>query len=83
MNHWRKGLMVEAGRAVVDWGFRERDLEKVFAQGDARNKRSLRVMEKLGMSREGILRSHGEGRGERIDDVYYGILREEWAEARE
>ena len=35
-------------------------------------------MEKLGMTREGVLRSHEIRRGERIDDVYYGVLRDEW-----
>ena len=80
--HWGKGLMTEASREVIDWGFEERRLAKIFAQADARNKRSLSVMEKLGMTREGVLRSHGKGRGERIDEVYYGILREEWESRR-
>ena len=35
-------------------------------------------MEKLGMTREAVMRSHRKGRGERVDDVYYGVLREEW-----
>ena len=29
------------------------------------------------MTREGVLRSHSKGRGERIDEVYSGLLREE------
>lgn len=76
--HWGRGLTLEAARAVVDWGFRERGLAKVYAYADARNAQSLRVMEKLGMTREGTLRSHRTLRGERVDDVYYGLLREEW-----
>ena len=80
--HWGKGLTVEAARTVIDWGFEERQLEKLFAQTDARNGRSIRVMEKLDMTREGILRSHVVGRGERIDEVSYGILREEWQKNR-
>ena len=67
----------EAARAVVDWGFRKRGLAKVYAYADERNAPSLRVMEKLGMTREGMLRSHRTFRDERIDDVYYGLLREE------
>ena len=81
---WGRGLMVEAAGAVVDWGFEERGLAKVSARADIRNRRSWRVMEKLGMSREGVLRSQGKdprpGRP-RFDDVHYGLLREEW-EAR-
>ena len=76
--HWGRGLIVEAARAVVDWAFRERGLAKVYAYADARNAPSLRVMEKLGMTREGTLRSHRTLRDERVDDVYYGLLREEW-----
>ncbi|WP_419938765.1 GNAT family N-acetyltransferase [Candidatus Palauibacter sp.] len=76
--HWGKGLTLEAARAVVDWAFRERGLAKVYAYADGRNTQSLRVMEKLGMTREGVLRSHRTLRDERVDDVYYGLLREEW-----
>ena len=79
--HWGKGLMTEAARAVINWGFEERRLAKIYASADLRNTRSWRVMEKLGMTREGVLRSHLKGRGERTDSVYYGVLREEW-EAR-
>ena len=38
---------------------------------------SWRVMEKLGMTREGLFRSHSVARGVRQDEVYYGLLREE------
>ena len=80
--HWGQGLVPEATRAVVHWGFKDRGLAKVFARADGRNRNSQRVMEKLGMTREGLLRSHVKGRsgraGERIDDVYYGLLRDEW-----
>ena len=34
------------------------------------------------MTREGVLRSHRKSRGERVDEVYYGLLREEWEAAR-
>lgn len=76
--HWGRGLVVEAARAILEWGFRTCGLAKVYAIADARNAPSLRVMEKLGMSREGMLRSHLMLRDERIDAVYYGLLREEW-----
>lgn len=76
--HWGRGLTAEAARAVVGWAFRQRGLAKVYAYADARNAPSLRVMEKLGMTREGMLRGHRTLREERVDDVYYGLLREEW-----
>ena len=76
--HWGRGLMLEAARAVVGWGFEERGLAKVYSTADLRNKRSWRVVEKLGMTREGLMRSHRVFQGERTDEVYYGILRDEW-----
>ncbi len=75
---WGKGLTPEAARAVVDWGFERYALCKVYAVADLRNRQSWRVMEKLGMSREGVPRSNVQSRDERVDEVCYGILREEW-----
>ncbi len=76
--HWGNGYTPEAAQAVVDWGFTEHGLAKIYARADLRNLRSTRAMEKLGMTREAVLRSQRKGRGERIDEVYYAILREEW-----
>ena len=79
--YWGRGIMPEAVGAVVDWGFGQRALAKISARADLRNRRSWRVMEKLGMTREGLHRSQAKDvRPDypRIDDVYYGLLREEW-----
>jgi len=76
--YWGHGLTPEAARVVIDWGFRVFDLAKVYARADARNVRSWRVMEKLGMQREALLRAHRLEQGERTDEVWYGLLRGEW-----
>jgi RimJ/RimL family protein N-acetyltransferase len=76
--HWGKGFASEAVRALIDWAFPTYGLAKVFARADARNERSWRLMEKLGMKREGILRHHRAIPGGRADEVVYGLLREEW-----
>ncbi len=79
--YWGRGLMPEAAGAVIDWGFGERALARISARADLRNRRSWRVMEKLGMTREGLLRSQVKGIRPgypRSDDVHYGLLREEW-----
>ena len=78
---WGRGIATEATIAVCDWGFREYGLAKIYTAGDARNTRSLRVMEKLGMTREGTLRS--EVMGGRVDAAYYAVLRDEWSRRRE
>jgi len=77
--HWGRGLATEAARAVVAWGFGAFDIVRIWATTDARNVRSRRVLEKLGMQLEGCLRSHGLARDGRADEVWYGLLREEWS----
>ena len=79
--HWDKGLTAEAVTAVINWAFEEFDLVKIGAYADLENRQSWRVMEKLGMKREGVLRSvapSAANPGERVDMVHYGMLREEW-----
>ncbi len=76
--HWNKGLMTEAVQAVIDWAFKQFGLAKIYSFADVENVGSWRVMEKVGMTREGTLRSHGVLRGVRQDYHYYGILRREW-----
>ena len=75
---WGKGLVTEAGRCVITWGFRDLGLDKIYAKTDLRNVRSSRVMERLGMTREAHFRSHVLVEGVRRDEVHYGLLREEW-----
>lgn len=79
--HWGRGLTLEAARTVIDWGFETYGLNKVYARADLRNRRSWRVMEKLGMAREGVLRGHEKPRDEYVDSIYYGVLRKEWERA--
>jgi ribosomal-protein-alanine N-acetyltransferase len=77
--HWRQGLCTEAARAVIDTTFTNyRDLNRIHARADHRNTASQRVMEKLGMTREGILRMSRVERGEALDEVWYAVLRLEW-----
>lgn len=75
---WGRGLMGEAAGAVMELGFAEYGLARIIATAIAENRQSWRVMEKLGMQREGYLRSDRILRGERRDLVLYGILRDEW-----
>jgi [ribosomal protein S5]-alanine N-acetyltransferase len=76
---WGRGLATEAARAVVDATFGALpEFARMRAMADARNAASLRVLEKIGMRREGVLRSNRIARDEPIDEVWYGILRHEW-----
>ncbi len=79
--HWGKGLTAEAAAAVMGWAFDEFDLAKITAMADLANTRSSRVMEKLGMRRDGLLRSERPSDadpGTRQDMVIYSVLHDEW-----
>lgn len=54
--HWGQGLTAEALTYVVAWAMAQPSLFRVWAFCDAENAASARVMEKAGLSREGLLR---------------------------
>ena len=79
---WGKGFATEAAGALVDFGFRELLLERIYAQVLEGNRASCRVLEKLGMLSEGRRRRHVR-KGRRLYDVeMYGMLRAEWRASR-
>ena len=80
---WGRGLMPEAGRAVVRFLFEEVGVKRITARYDIENPKSGRVMEKLGMSYEGTLRQHGKNNRGIVDEVCYGILRSEFEKGSE
>ena len=82
-SYWERGLATEAARTVMEAAFAAYpSLHRIRAMADARNIGSLRVMEKLGMVREGVLRQNRLVRREFIDEVWCGVLRAEWEAQR-
>jgi len=76
--YWNQGYMTEAVRRVIQFGFEELKLNRIWAGHFTHNPASRRVQEKAGMTFEGVLRKHYR-RGEAyIDNGVCGILREEW-----
>ena len=76
--HWNRGFCTEATRAMVDYGFRVLGLNRVQAMHFPRNPASGRVMQKLGMTREGLLRQYVCNRGTYEDSVLYSMVRTEF-----
>lgn len=56
--HWGKGYVSEATRAIIDWAFQQDSIYRVYATTDVENVASQRVLEKVGMQCEGILRKY-------------------------
>jgi RimJ/RimL family protein N-acetyltransferase len=57
---WGRGLATEAGRAVLDYGFRRLGLERVIGLADPANVASVRVLQKLGLTFVGEQEYHGQ-----------------------
>lgn len=76
--HWGKGLASDAVTTAIRFAFEELELHRLEADPDPRNERSIRLLEKQGFQREGLLRERYEQDGELQDAVFLGLLRREW-----
>jgi RimJ/RimL family protein N-acetyltransferase len=65
-DHWGKGFATEALRRILEFGFEDLSLERIWATAD--------VMEKAGMEREGFMRHHLLVRGAWRDSVLYARI---------
>jgi len=54
--HWGHGYMTEALRYLLDWAMAQPEIFRAWAACDVDNPASARVMEKAGMTREGVFR---------------------------
>ncbi|MBN2334607.1 GNAT family N-acetyltransferase [Candidatus Bathyarchaeota archaeon] len=76
--HWSKGYMSEAMSAMLGYIYGETDINRIQALVDPRNPASLRVLEKHGFQREGVMRGYEYERGAYVDLIMLSILRREW-----
>lgn len=77
-SYWGHGIMPEALRAVVQFGFEQMSLNRIEAEVAAANQASLRVMAKLGFKQEGILSGHYFDNGHFHDDIVFALLRTDY-----
>ncbi|MBL1216788.1 MAG: N-acetyltransferase [Planctomycetes bacterium] len=78
VDHWNQGYATEAAGAMLEYGFNTLNLNRVYAHYMMRNPASGRVMQKLGMAREGRLRHHVRKNDAYEDLELYGMLRSDW-----
>ncbi len=74
--YWGKGIMTEAVGEVVRLGFDKLNLLRIYSSVKGNNIASQRVMEKVGFSLEGVLRSAIIKNGHIQDEYRYAILNE-------
>jgi ribosomal-protein-alanine N-acetyltransferase len=76
--YWGKGFASETARALVNWGFADLKLHRIIAKCSVENTPSVRVLEKLGMRREGHFLQDVKKYDQWHDTYLYAILRKEW-----
>jgi len=76
-SEWRKGYATEVAKLLIKTGFEVFHLHKVEAGVATQNIASIRVLEKSGMTREGLRRKILPIRGEWIDNYHYAIVEDD------
>lgn len=75
---WRNGYATELSKNIVRFGFDKLKLHKIEADVAVENDASIRVLEKLGMTKEGIRRKLLPIRGEWKDSYLYAIVEDDF-----
>lgn len=75
---WNRGYCSEAAEALLKYGFETLGLNRIFAHHMSSNPASGKVMQKIGMKREGFLRQHVRKWDVYEDLELYAILRSEY-----
>ncbi|WP_125979713.1 GNAT family N-acetyltransferase [Loigolactobacillus iwatensis] len=75
---WGKGIVPEAGQALVRYGFETLNFQRLEAHYAAINQKSARVMEKLGMIDRGKIQDFRSQTGEIISVKAYDLTKEQW-----
>lgn len=76
--YWRMGFATEVANLLISYGFNQLKLHRIFATCDPRNIGSLRVLEKVGMMKEGRIREHILIKDGWRDSLLYSVLEQEW-----
>jgi [ribosomal protein S5]-alanine N-acetyltransferase len=73
-----RGVGSRAVSLAVTWALETLDLLRVEMTTTPENLAAPALAERLGFVREGVLRARNVERGQRVDIIWFGVLREEW-----
>lgn len=79
---WGKGYGAEVMKLLLDFGFLEMNLHRIFLRVFSFNDRAIKLYEKLGFQQEGKLRESIFRGGQWHDILHMSILENEYAEKR-
>ncbi|KAA3618695.1 MAG: N-acetyltransferase [Calditrichaeota bacterium] len=75
---WNRGIMSKAIPLMINYGFKEMQLQRIFAYVFEWNPASAHILEKSGFKKEGTLRKDIIKNGRLLDQSVYGLLKDEW-----
>jgi len=76
--YWRNGYGTEIGKTLLDLGFNQFKLHRIYATCHPSNVASERILQKIGMQKEGHMRKDVRFKGGWRDSLLYAILKEEY-----
>lgn len=76
--YWGKGLVAEAAKPLINFGFKHFAMQRLQCRCDILNPQSSRVMEKLGMQYEGTLKASMYLKGKPRDMHMYSIVKSDF-----
>ncbi|QSB12532.1 GNAT family N-acetyltransferase [Lysinibacillus fusiformis] len=79
-DYWGKGVATQSAKLMITFGFEKLKLHRICATCDPRNIGSAKVLEKVGMLKEGVLRENMLMKdGVWRDSFLYSVLKQEWS----
>ena len=75
-----KGIAKQASILILEYGFKILGLNKIYLFTEIENLLAQKLFEKVGFSKEGVLRQDIISHGSFVDRIAYGFLREDWLE---
>jgi len=73
-----KGYATEALKSIINYLFDELGKRRIVVSIDARNQPSIRLIERLGFHKKGLVKESSELNSEWTDDLVYAMLKDEW-----
>lgn len=75
--YWKRGIMYEALTEIINFGFNKMNLHSMEANTDPMNTASMRLLEKLGFIKEGLLKESFYFDGKFLDTVVFSLVKKD------
>lgn len=76
-DYWKRGIASEVARLLLNFAFEENGLHRIWASCDPKNIGSQKVLEKVGMTKEGLLRQNLRMNDGWRDSLIFSVLEKE------